>query len=149
MKTVAVSQDVNGGITEKNTILILEKLNNLRDSLFKNEIKFSKKAKEEKLYLFKNMVSKTILSLGNNSEMYLKIVEDVNFSKLEKEDQDFILGLEKAGFKNSKYISEIKSYIAKENNLETAFTVLMEENLYFTLLNMELSRISGKLLNFI
>ncbi|KQO21122.1 hypothetical protein ASF10_13415 [Flavobacterium sp. Leaf82] len=149
MKTVAVSQDVNGGITEKNTILILEKLNNLRDSLFKNEIKFSKKAKEEKLYLFKNMVSKTILSLGNNSETYLKIVEDVNFSKLEKEDQDFILGLEKAGFKNSKYISEIKSYIDKENNLETVFSVVVEENIYLTLLNMELSRISGKLLNFI
>lgn len=149
MKTVAVNQDINGGITEKNTILILEKLNNLRDSLFKNEIKFSKKAKEEKLYLFKNMVSKTILSLGNNSETYLKIVEDVNFSKLEKEDQDFILGLEKAGFKNSKYISEIKSYIDKENNLETVFSVVVEENIYLTLLNMELSRISGKLLNFI
>lgn len=149
MKTVAVNQDITGGITEKNTILILEKLNNLRDSLFKNEIKFSKKAKEEKLYLFKNMVSKTILSLGNNSETYLKIVEDVNFSKLEKEDQDFILGLEKAGFKNSKYISEIKSYIAKENNLETVFSVVVEENIYLTLLNMELSRISGKLLNFI
>jgi hypothetical protein len=149
MKTVAVNQDTNGGITEKNTILILEKLNNLRDNLFKNEIKFTKKAKEEKLYLFKNMVSKTILSLGNNSETYLKIVEDVNFSKLEKEDQDFILGLEKAGFKNSKYISEIKSYIDKENNLETVFSVVVEENIYLTLLNMELSRISGKLLNFI
>lgn len=145
MKTVVKEEGINLEKIEKTTDQILKKINGLRSNLFDKTLKFSKKAKEEKMFLFKNLIPKRILVIENTIELLNKILIHPNFSKLEKEDLDFISGLETMGFKDSHYAREINDFITKEAS-EGAFMAVMEENIYFTLLNSELNSIEAKLL---
>jgi hypothetical protein len=146
MKTTPTSQETSLDKIEKNTAQILKKINQIRPNLFISNLKLSKKAKTEKMFLINNLFPKSVLSIEKALETFTKISENENFSKLEKKDQDFILGLDKTGFKNSHYIKEINDFISKTNNTDDSFSVLIEESLYFNLLNSELSDIEFKLL---
>ena len=130
---------------EKTTSAILKKINCIRPSLFSSNLKFSKKAEEEKNLLFKELIPKRIFSIDKTIEIFIKVLEDVNFSKLDQIDQDFILGLKKADLKNSQYVNEINNFVTQENEINVVFFSLVEENLYFTYLNSELYDIKYKL----
>ncbi|MBP4136920.1 hypothetical protein [Flavobacterium geliluteum] len=132
---------------EKNVTQILKKINQIRPNLLKKSFKFSKKAQEEKAFLLKNLVSKKIILIEKTNELFVQIFTNTNFSKLQEEDQDFILGLEKIGFINSQYVREIKAYLSNAGDFEEAFLNVIDENLYFMLLYQELNDIETKLLN--
>jgi len=145
-KTPANQETASLDKIEKNTAQILKKINQIRPNIFVSNLKLSKKAKAEKMFLIENLFPKSMLSIQKALETFTKISENENFSKLEKRDQDFILGLGKTGFKNSHYIKEINDFISKTNNTDDSFSVLIEESLYFNLLNSELNEIEFKLL---
>ncbi|MTH16636.1 hypothetical protein [Flavobacterium sp. LC2016-01] len=146
MKTTASTQEIIGlDKIEKNTNQILEKINNIRPTFFKTNFKLSKKAEEEKVFLSKNLASKSLFDFKRSLEIFTKILEHANFSKLEKNDQDFITGLEKLGFKNSLYIKEINDFIASSQNAADGFATVIEETIHFTLLNSELNAIERRL----
>jgi len=148
MKSVVANQEtISLDKIEKNTIEILKKINRIRPTIFESDLKLSKKAKEEKVFLIKNLFPKSMFSIKSALETFTRIFEHVNFSKLTKEDQDFIVGLDKTGFKNSHYIKEINDFISKAKNVEDGFATVMEETLYFTLLNSELNAIENRLAN--
>lgn len=130
---------------EKNTSEILKKINCIRPSLLSGNLKFSKKAEEEKNLLFKELIPKRIFSIDKTIELFIKVLEDVNFPKLDQIDQDFILGLKKIDLKNSQYVNEINNFVTQENEINVVFFSLVEENLYFTYLNSELYDIKYKL----
>ncbi|MDQ6472772.1 hypothetical protein RB619_19200 [Flavobacterium sp. LHD-80] len=146
MKTATSTQDTIGlDKIEKNTNQILEKINNIRPTMFKSNFKLSKKAEEEKAFLSKNLAYKSLFSFKSSLEIFTKILEHANFSKLEKNDQDFVTGLEKLGFKDSLYIKEINDFIASANSVEDGFPTVIEETIYFNLLNSELNSIERRL----
>lgn len=146
MKTALSNQEtIRLNNIEKNTIQILKKINSIRPSFFSSNLKFSKKAEEEKTLLFKALIPKKIFSIDKTLELFAKIAGDVNFSKLEQKDQDFILGLKNLDLKNSQYVSEINNFVTQENEINVVFFSLAEENLYFTYLNSELYDIDYKL----
>lgn len=130
---------------EKTTSAILKKINCIRPGLLSGNLKFSKKAEEEKNLLFRELIPKKIFSVDKTIELFINILEDVNFSKLVQTDQDFILGLKKIDLKNSQYVSEINNFVEQENEINVVFFSLAEENLYFTYLNSELYDIKYKL----
>jgi hypothetical protein len=146
MKTTANQETLNLEKIEKTTDQILKKLNRIRSNFFVQNLKFSKKAKEEKVFLCKSFISKKILLIEKSIVLFREILVNPKFPKLEKEDQDFILGLETAGFKDSQYAREINAYVTKETESEDIFMALIEENLYFSILYGELNAIEGKLL---
>jgi hypothetical protein len=126
---------------EKTTTEILKKINCIRPGLFSSNLKFSKKAEEEKKILFKELIPKKVFSIDKTIELVSKIAADTNFLKLRQIDQDFISGLKKIDLKNTQYISEINNFITQENEINVVFFSLVEENLYFTYLNSELYEI--------
>lgn len=130
---------------EKTTSAILKKINCIRPGLLSGNLKFSKKAEEEKNLLFRELIPKKIFSVDKTIELFINILEDVNFSKLVQTDQDFILGLKKIDLKNSQYVSEINNFVEQENEINVVFFSLAEENLYFTYLNSELYDMKYKL----
>jgi hypothetical protein len=150
MKTAAINQEtINLDRLEKTTNQILKKISDIRPIFFSNKLKFSKKAEEEKLLLFKSLFPEKILGINKTQEDFIKIVDDANFSKLEKVDQDFILGLDKIGFKNSQYVSELNDLAKKEKHIDDAFfNFFIGENIYFNFLSSELRTIRYKLDNF-
>lgn len=117
----------------------------MRPSLFASNLKFSKKAEEEKILLFKELIPKKIFSIDKTLDLFSKILADTNFSKLDQKDQDFILELKKIDLKNSQYVSEINDFVTQGNEIDVVFFSLVEENLYFTYLNSELYDIDYKL----
>lgn len=146
MKTIISNQEaVSLDRIEKTTTQILKKINCIRPSLFASNLKFSKKAEEEKILLFKELIPKKIFSIDKTLDLFSKILADTNFSKLDQKDQDFILGLKKIDLKNSQYVSEINDFVTQGNKIDVVFFSLVEENLYFTYLNSELYDIDFKL----
>lgn len=146
MKTITSNQEaVSLDRIEKTTTQILKKINCIRPSLFASNLKFSKKAEEEKILLFKELIPKKIFSIDKTLDLFSKILADTNFSKLDQKDQDFILGLKKIDLKNSQYVSEINDFVTQGNKIDVVFFSLVEENLYFTYLNSELYDIDFKL----
>lgn len=146
MKTITSNQEaVSLDRIEKATTQILKKINCIRPSLFASNLKFSKKAEEEKILLFKELIPKKIFSIDKTLDLFSKILADTNFSKLDQKDQDFILGLKKIDLKNSQYVSEINDFVTQGNKIDVVFFSLVEENLYFTYLNSELYDIDFKL----
>jgi hypothetical protein len=146
MKTVTSDQEtISLDRIEKTTSQILKKINCMRPSLFASNLKFSKKAEEEKILLFKELIPKKIFSIDKTLDLFSKILADTNFSKLDQKDQDFILGLKKIDLKNSQYVSEINDFVTQGNEIDVVFFSLVEENLYFTYLNSELYDIDYKL----
>lgn len=146
MKTaVTTSENVNFNKIEKMTSQILDKINSIRPSFFASNLKFSKKAEEQKKQLFKELIPKKLFSIDKTLDLLAKILEDPNFSKLDEKDQNFIRGLEKIDLKNSQYISEINEFVSQGNELDVIFSSLMEETLYFNYLNSELYDIDFKL----
>ncbi|OXA78898.1 hypothetical protein SAMN05444397_10869 [Flavobacterium aquidurense] len=147
MKTAASNHEIiNLEKIEKTTDQILKKINQIRPTIFKSDFKLSGKAKEEKAFLIKNLFPKSLFSIKSSVETFNRISEHANFSKLEKEDRDFISGLDKMGFKNSLYIKEIDEFISQSKNVEDGFSIIIEETIYFTLLGSELGSIERKLL---
>ncbi|WPO77926.1 hypothetical protein [Flavobacterium sp. KACC 22761] len=130
---------------EKMTSQILDKINSIRPSLFASNLKFSKKAEEQKKQLFKELIPKKMFSIDKTLDLLGKILNDANFSKLDDKDQRFIRGLEKIDLKNSQYITEINEFVLQGNDLDVIFSSLMEETLYFNYLNSELYDIDFKL----
>jgi len=149
MKTAVKEEGVNLAKIEKTTDQILKKINSIRSTMFINDFKLSKKAQQEKEFILKTLFPKSLFSVKNALETFARITEHANFSKLEKEDQDFILGLDKKGFKNSVYIKEIHDFISKAKDLEAGFVTVIEETIYFTLLNSELNLIESRLLRIV
>lgn len=148
MKTKITKQEtISLDKIEKNTNQILEKINRIRLNFFESNFKFSKEAEEEKQGLIKHIFPKSMLSLETALDTFTKVSEHPNFLKLEKADKDFILKLEKIGFKNSHYVKEINDFISTTENIEDSFSMLLEENIYFTLLNSELNAIEIRLSN--
>ena len=146
MKTVTSDQEtISLDRIEKTTSQILKKINCMRPSLFASNLKFSKKAEEEKILLFKELIPKKIFSIDKTLDLFSKILADTNFSKLDQKDQDFILELKKIDLKNSQYVSEINDFVTQGNEIDVVFFSLVEENLYFTYLNSELYDIDYKL----
>ena len=146
MKTIISNQEaVSLDRIEKTTTQILKKISCIRPSLFASNLKFSKKAEEEKILLFKELIPKKIFSIDKTLDLFSKILADTNFSKLDQKDQDFILGLKKIDLKNSQYVSEINDFVTQGNKIDVVFFSLVEENLYFTYLNSELYDIDFKL----
>lgn len=146
MKTTTNQETISLDTIEKNTVQILKKLGNFKPGFFKRSLKFSKKAEAEKIYLFKSLVPKRTSMITQTSKLFDEILANPKFSKLGQEDQDFILELEKLGFKDSQYIREINEYIATAADTEEYFSTIMEENLYFNFLYSELSDIQLKML---
>jgi len=138
-------ETVNLDKIEKMTSQILNKINLMRPSMFASNLKFSKKAEEQKKQLFKELIPKKLFSIDKTVSLLTKILEDTNFSKLDQKDQDFIKGLEKIDLKNSQYISEINDFVLQGNELDVVFSSLAEEMLYFNYLNSELYDIDFKL----
>ncbi len=148
MKTAASNQETPSlEKIGKTTDQILKKINRIRPAMFASDFKLSKKAKEEKVFILKNLFPKSLFSVKHALETFTRILEHANFSKLEKADQDFISGLDKTGFKNSLYIKEINEFISNAKNVETGYSTVIEETLYFSLLSSELNSIEAKLLN--
>lgn len=146
MKTAVSNQEtISLDRIEKTTSQILKKINSIRPSLFASNLKFSKKAEEEKILLFRELIPKKIFSIDKTLDLLSKIIADPNLSKLEQKDLDFIFGLEKIDLKNSQYVSEINDFVTQENGIDVIFSSLVEENLYFTYLNSELYDVDFKL----
>lgn len=147
MKTAASNyENINLEKIEKTTDQILKKINSIRSNMFVSDFKLSKKAQEDKELILKTLFPKSMFSVKYALETFARISEHANFSKLEEEDQDFILALDKKGFKNSVYIKEIHDFISKAKDVEAGFSTVIEETLYFTLLNSELNFIEARLL---
>lgn len=147
MKTTATNTEaVNFDQVEKKLTQILEGINSIRPVFFKNELQFSIKAKEEKMFLYKKLFPERVLGINKIQSDYNKILEDTNLSKLEKADLDFILDLEKIGFKKSQYVTEMNVLAQKEENLNDAFfNFFIGESIYFNSLSSELRIIQYKL----
>lgn len=147
MKTAATDQEsVRLNRIEENTTQILKKINAIRPSFYSKNLKFSKKAEEEKKKLFQELIPKKIFSIDKTLELLNKILADSDFSKLDQKDQNFILGLKNIDLKNSHYVNEINSFVSQGNELDVVFNSLAEEMLYFNYLNSELFEIDGKLI---
>ncbi|KAF2506862.1 hypothetical protein EYY60_20310 [Flavobacterium zhairuonense] len=131
---------------EENTTQILKKINSIRPSFYAKNLKFSKKAEEEKTKLFKELIPKKIFSIEKTLELLKKVSEDPDFSKLEQKDQDFIQALKSIDLENSEYVNEINSFVAQDNDLDVVFSSMTEEMLYFNFLNSELFSIDSKLI---
>lgn len=147
MKTASNYETINLDKIEENTNQILEKINRIRPAFFESDFKLSKKAKEEKVFIIKNLFPKSLLSIKNAPDTFARILAHANFSKPEKQDQDFISGLDKTGFKDSIYIKEIDGFISKTKNVDAGFLTIIEEAFYFSLLNSELNAIEIRLLH--
>lgn len=147
MKTVTSNTETGSfDQVEKKLVQIMDAINSIRPIFFKNELKFSKKAKEEKLFLYKKLFPERVLGINKIQSDYNKILDDTNLSKLEKTDLDFILDLEKIGFKKSQYVNEMNVLAQKEENLNDAFfNFFIGESIYFNFLSAELRNIQYKL----
>lgn len=146
MKTTINKETVSLDKIEKNIEQILKIINNIRPVFFQNELKFSKKAEEEKLFLFKKLFPEKVLGINKIQEDYNKILNDSNLSKLEKTHLDFILELDKIGFKKSQYAKEMNALAEKEENVNDAFfNFFIGESIYFNALSSELMTIQYKL----
>lgn len=147
MKTVTSNTETGSfDQVEKKLVQIMDAINSIRPIFFKNELKFSKKAKEEKLFLYKKLFPERVLGINKIQSDYNKILDDTNLSKLEKTDLDFILDLEKIGFKKSQYVNEMNVLAQKEENLNDAFfNFFIGESIYSNFLSSELRNIQYKL----
>lgn len=147
MKTAISNQEtVSLDKIEKKLSQLVDAIGTIRPIFFKNELKFSKKAQEEKLFLYKKLFPERVLGINKIQADYNKILDDTNLSKLEKADLDFILDLEKIGFKKSQYVSEMNVLAQKEENLNDAFfNFFIGESIYFNFLSSELRNIQYKL----
>lgn len=147
MKTTAFkTKTVNLEKIEKTTDEILKKINSIRPAMFVSDFKLSKKAEEEKYFIIKTLFPKSVFSINNALESFNRILNHVDFLKLEKKDLDFILDLDKKGFRKSLYIKEINDFTSNEKNLEAGFSTVIEETIYFNLLSLEFNNIESKLL---
>nr|WP_315223683.1 hypothetical protein [uncultured Flavobacterium sp.] len=131
---------------EKNVGQILEIIHNIRPVFLKQQLEFSAKANQEKAMLYKKMFPERVLGINRIQEDYIKILDDPNLSKLEKEDLDFILDLEKIGFRKSQYVNEMNVLAQKEEYFaDSFFTFFIGESVYFNFLSSELRTIQNKL----
>lgn len=146
MKTAINHEAQKSIVIEDSLARILEIVSSIRPVFLKNELKFSKKAEKEKLYIYKKLFPEKVLGINKIQNDYNTILGHANLSKLEKADLDFILDLEKIGFSKSQYVAEMNILAQKEKNVNDGFFhFFVEETVYFTFLSTELRNIQYKL----